>query len=221
MNPANSNLVNMVGISHQDAANTRSFYLHFRKNSIVVNMLETVERGQLLGYAGSSGYSSGPHLHFEAYLNSTLASPDTGSCQTAQPTLWQDPPAYNPTLPFNLIRTGITMQDISNRAVFFERPPMITTATVGNQIRQGIRFINFFLIRLSSFLATEMISFSIANSSQVLGLLSKHSHDLHRPLPGLRQQYPHLKFFHPPFGILQLFLLLCISDSLINGARQM
>jgi murein DD-endopeptidase MepM/ murein hydrolase activator NlpD len=44
---------------------TGSAYLHFRTNSLTVEPGETVERGQLLGFMGSSGFSSNPHLHFE------------------------------------------------------------------------------------------------------------------------------------------------------------
>jgi len=39
-------------------------YLHFKKDSIIVEEGDTVRRGQKLGEIGSSGYSSYPHLHF-------------------------------------------------------------------------------------------------------------------------------------------------------------
>lgn len=45
------------------ALNVYSGYAHL--SSTVINNGQTVARGQLIGYAGSTGNSSGPHLHFE------------------------------------------------------------------------------------------------------------------------------------------------------------
>ena len=52
---------NGVVIDHQDG--TFSHYAHLRDNPLV-SWGQTVTQGQLLGYVGSSGCSSGPHLHF-------------------------------------------------------------------------------------------------------------------------------------------------------------
>lgn len=49
------------------AADVVTRYCHMvRQPSVVVG--DTVTTGQLLGYVGTSGHSSGPHLHFEVHL---------------------------------------------------------------------------------------------------------------------------------------------------------
>lgn len=54
---------NMVKIKHSDG--TVAYYGHIKQNSIKVKVGEYVEAGQEIAMVGNSGYSSGPHLHFE------------------------------------------------------------------------------------------------------------------------------------------------------------
>lgn len=52
-----------------------SCMVHFKNNSIVVAVGEEVRRGQMVGQAGNSGNSTGPHLHYHLQ---TTASRSTG-----------------------------------------------------------------------------------------------------------------------------------------------
>jgi len=52
---------NLVIVEHNDG--WRSYYAHLTE--IVVKVGQEVRQGELLGGAGTTGYSTGPHLHFE------------------------------------------------------------------------------------------------------------------------------------------------------------
>lgn len=52
---------NFVVIYHNNG--TQTLYAHMAKTAVSVN--EEVKRGQIIGFVGSSGNSTGPHVHFE------------------------------------------------------------------------------------------------------------------------------------------------------------
>ena len=62
---------NMVEIDHGNGLTT--CYGHMSK--IEAEVGETITRGQLIGYIGSTGRSTGPHLHFELRLNEKPINP--------------------------------------------------------------------------------------------------------------------------------------------------
>jgi murein DD-endopeptidase MepM/ murein hydrolase activator NlpD len=79
-------LANYVVLDH--GGGHRTIYFHMRKNSVAVALNQVVKAGTQLGLAGSSGYSSGPHLHFESQLNGIVYEPYAGACQTNTPSRW-------------------------------------------------------------------------------------------------------------------------------------
>lgn len=70
---SNSGYGNMVLINHGDGYKTR--YGHMVSGSITVSVGEYVEAGQTIGKVGSTGNSTGPHLHFEVIYNGETQNP--------------------------------------------------------------------------------------------------------------------------------------------------
>lgn len=62
---------NLVDIRHSDGSMTR--YAH--NSRLLVRQGEQVGQGQQIAEMGSTGYSTGPHLHFEVHLASGTANP--------------------------------------------------------------------------------------------------------------------------------------------------
>src|SRR5258706_1376287 len=60
--PALREKANAVRVLHEDG--TSGEYLHFMHLGVAVREGEAVAAGKLLGYAGSTGFSGRPHLHF-------------------------------------------------------------------------------------------------------------------------------------------------------------
>ncbi len=60
-----------VYLDHGNGYSTR--YGHMSK--VIVNTGDTVEKGQVIGYVGSTGDSSGPHLHFEIRIDGVAQNP--------------------------------------------------------------------------------------------------------------------------------------------------
>ena len=62
---------NFVQIRH--AGNLGTGYAHMSR--IIARIGEHVSAGQLIGYVGSTGLSTGPHLHFEVYKDNVAVNP--------------------------------------------------------------------------------------------------------------------------------------------------
>lgn len=58
---------NFVRIVHDDG--TMAVYAHLREGGVMVRVGQRVRTGQLVGYSGNTGFTSGPHLHFAVQAN--------------------------------------------------------------------------------------------------------------------------------------------------------
>ena len=89
----NNNQWNAVYLRHDDGSVT--WFGHMKSGSLTSkNVGESVVRGEYLGVIGSSGNSTGPHLHFEIYDSSdNLIDPYNGICNNTT-TWWADQKEY-------------------------------------------------------------------------------------------------------------------------------
>ncbi len=86
---------NAVYIQHADGS--VAWYGHMKNGSLTTKAVgQTVVQGEYLGVVGSSGSSTGPHLHFEVYdASNLLVDPWNGPCNTT-PSWWAiQQPYYN------------------------------------------------------------------------------------------------------------------------------
>jgi len=60
-----------IWISHNK--NYKTLYAHLSK--VMVNVGDSVKRGQVIGFSGSSGHSTGPHLHYEVWKENKPIDP--------------------------------------------------------------------------------------------------------------------------------------------------
>jgi murein DD-endopeptidase MepM/ murein hydrolase activator NlpD len=62
---------NLVVIDHGGSLATA--YGH--QSAIAASCGQAVSQGQVIGYVGSTGHSTGPHLHFEVRINGAAVDP--------------------------------------------------------------------------------------------------------------------------------------------------
>jgi murein DD-endopeptidase MepM/ murein hydrolase activator NlpD len=70
---ANGAYGNMVVLDHGFGITTK--YGHLSRTAVTAD--QRVRRGEVIGYVGSTGRSTGPHLHYEVWMNGRLTDPMT------------------------------------------------------------------------------------------------------------------------------------------------
>ena len=129
---ANNLTANYVIIQHADGS--QALYWHMKKNFVTTKIVgQTVATGEYLGIVGSSGSSSGPHLHFEVWSGATSATrqdPYSGTCNTLNAnSLWtSQKPAVDPAIlkvstnTTDLVMPGCPTTETSNESTSFNIP---------------------------------------------------------------------------------------------------
>jgi murein DD-endopeptidase MepM/ murein hydrolase activator NlpD len=95
---ASATMGNFIAIQHSDG--TKAYYYHMKNGSITSKTVgSTVIVGEYLGVVGSSGNSSGPHLHFEVQSSTgAIIDPFAGTCNNIASRWVTQLPYYEPTI---------------------------------------------------------------------------------------------------------------------------
>lgn len=96
----NISLGNYIVIEHPNGMT--SWYAHMKHNSLTTKDAGmSVQAGEFLGIVGSSGFTTGPHVHFEVHDGDNIFAPTldpfAGPCNTLNPdtgSLWADQLPY-------------------------------------------------------------------------------------------------------------------------------
>lgn len=146
----NNNTWNAVYIQHADGS--QSWYGHLKNGSLTTKAIgDVVLAGEYLGVVGSSGNSTGPHLHFEVYNNSSaLVDTYTGPCNawsTATDTWWQNQkPYWDPKINAVLSHSAVPQ---------FNMCPTSETPNISNSFSTGSNVV------LAIYLADQLANSSV------------------------------------------------------------
>jgi len=83
---------NEIEIKHSEDYSTR--YCHLQKFSTRIKKGKKVSQGQTIGYVGSSGLATGPHLHYEFHVNGKHTDPLRVKFPNAEPINADDKEEY-------------------------------------------------------------------------------------------------------------------------------
>lgn len=110
---------NAVRLDHGNGLQTR--YCHMSR--IAVNGGQSVRRGQVIGYVGSTGLSTGAHLHYEMYRGGRAIDPRTVSFVTRAQLEGRELMNFRAALAeLKQIQPGAALEDLEKRPEEVEAP---------------------------------------------------------------------------------------------------
>ena len=104
---------NAVRLRHENSIDTR--YCHMSR--IAVNRGQSVRRGQVIGYVGSTGLSTGAHLHYEMYSGGRAVNPASVKFVTRAQLSGEDLQRFRDTLrKIKTVEAGAALVDLAPTA---------------------------------------------------------------------------------------------------------
>jgi murein DD-endopeptidase MepM/ murein hydrolase activator NlpD len=144
---------NAVVVRHAD--NSVAYYGHMKQGSLTTKAVgSAVVQGEFLGIVGSSGLSTGPHLHFEVHnASNAIVDPFFGSCSTTTTDSW-----WQSQLPYydKLINALSTH---STAPVVDQCPSTLNTTATNQNLEKGVT--NYFAVWGKGLQASDVITTSI------------------------------------------------------------
>jgi len=146
----NNNQWNAVYIQHSDGS--VAWYGHMKNGSVTTkNVGDMVTTGEYLGIIGSSGNSTGPHLHFEVFTDATyttLVDPYAGACNSMNGDSWwlSQRPYVDPNI---------------NAAITHSAPPVFPTCPTTEITNESNQFDTDDMIYFAIYLRDQIAGTSI------------------------------------------------------------
>ena len=111
-------------IQIQDSNGIRYYYGHLKQNSLKVSVGDTVKAGQAIATMGSSGYSTGKHLHFEMRQSNGTTKINVNPTSKGGSCTYTDGPYYGGTTPD-------TTKAIYDGAAYYISPKCASSCYIG------------------------------------------------------------------------------------------
>ncbi len=162
---------NAVYITHADGS--YAWYGHLKNGSLTTKSVgESVDVGEYLGVVGSSGTSTGPHLHFETYdATDNLIEPHFGAFNILNDdSWWRDQKPYYES----------RLNELMTHA---EEPQFLTCADVDEESPNEAQFFDhgdevYLAAYYRDQLSTQTTNYEVVNSNGVVALSWNHASDL-------------------------------------------
>ena len=124
-----------VRLAHAGGLQTR--YCHMSR--MAVNRGQSVRRGQVIGYVGSTGLSTGPHLHYEMYRNGRAINPASVNYVTRAQLSGEELGRFRSTLAqLKTVEAGAALIDLAPKPEEREEPVREIDKLAIGQTRQVV-----------------------------------------------------------------------------------